>query len=77
MRKNSCLGLPDSPDRNIWPYLSVMKVTPIVMDDFLLVILTILINRPSKIDLCKVHNLPALNPDFGVQFPTSENENSL
>ena len=35
------LELPDEPDRYIWAYFSIMTVTPVVMDDFLLVILTI------------------------------------
>ena len=35
MRTNPRLELPDDPDRNIWMYFSIMKVTPAVMDDFL------------------------------------------
>ena len=41
MRTNPRLEIPDDPDRNIWAYISIMKVTPVIMDDFLLVILTI------------------------------------
>ena len=46
-----------------------MKKNPVVMDDFLLVILTIpLIDRSLQIDLNKVYNLSALHQDIGVQF---------
>ena len=33
MRNNPRLELPDDPDRNIWVYFSIMKVTPLVMDN--------------------------------------------
>ena len=47
-----------------------MKVTPVIMDDFLLVILTsLLINRSIQMDIHKVHNLPSLHQDPGAQFP--------
>ena len=49
-----------------------MKVSPVVMDDCLLVTLTIpLIYRSLQIDLYKIENLPALHPDLGVQLLTS------
>ena len=41
MKGNSRLQLPEDPNINIWNYYSIMKITPIVMDDFLLIILTI------------------------------------
>ena len=41
MKRNPRLQLPEDPNINIWNYYSIMKVTPIVMDDFLLIILTI------------------------------------
>ena len=42
MKRNPRLQLPEDPNINIWNYYSIMKVTPIVMNDFLLIILTIL-----------------------------------
>ena len=46
-----------------------MKVALVVMDDFLLLILTTpLIDRSLQMDLYKLHNLPELHPDLGVQF---------
>ena len=46
-----------------------MKVTPLIMKNFLLVILTIpLVDQCLVINLYKVHNLPALHPGLHVQF---------
>ena len=42
MKRNPRLQLPEDPNINIWNnYYSIMKITPIIMDDFLLIILTI------------------------------------
>ena len=46
-----------------------MKITPIVMDDFLLIILTIpLTDQTLEMSLYKVYNLPALHPELKVEF---------
>ena len=45
MKRNPRLTLPEDPNVNIWNYYSIMKVTPIIMDNFLLVILTIPLSR--------------------------------
>ena len=46
-----------------------MKITPIVMDDFLLIILTIpLTDQSLEMNLYKVYNLPALHPKLKVEF---------
>ena len=69
MRKNPRLELPNDPDTDIWTYYSIMKITPIVQDDFLVIILTIpLMDKSLQMDLYQVHNLPALHPSLGVQF---------
>ena len=50
-------------------YYSIMRISPVVMDDLLLIILTIpLIDQSLQMDLYKVHNLPALHPDLKIQF---------
>ena len=41
MKRNPRLQLPEDPNVNIWNYYPIMKITPVVMDDFLLIILTI------------------------------------
>ena len=46
-----------------------MKVTPIIMENFLLVILTIpLADQSLVMNLYRIHNLPALHPKLHVQF---------
>ena len=68
MNRNPRLQLPEDPNINIWNY-SIMKTTPIVMDDFLLIILTIpLTDQSSEMDLYKIYNLPALHPKLKVEF---------
>ena len=69
MKRNPQLTLPEDPNINIWNYYSIMKVTPIIMENFLLVILTIpLADQSLVMNLYKVHNLPALHPELHVQF---------
>ena len=41
MKRNSRLRLPEYHSINIWNYYTTMEITPVVMDDFLLIILTI------------------------------------
>ena len=69
MKRNPRLTLPEDPNINIWNYYSIMKVTPIIMENFLLVILTIpLADQSLVMNLYKVHNMPALHPELHVQF---------
>ena len=41
MKRNPRLQLPEDPNINTWNYYPIMKITPIVMDDFLIIILII------------------------------------
>ena len=55
MKRNPRLQLPEDPNVNIWNYYPIMKITPIVMDDFLLIILTIpLTDQSLEMNLYKV-----------------------
>ena len=68
IRSNAQLALSEDPSQNIWTYYNIIKVTPIVMDDYLMVILTILlIDLSLDVNLCKVHNLPMLHPQLQIQ----------
>ena len=63
MAHNPRLKLFDVVDEN-----ENVKVTPIVMGDFLMVILTIpLVAESLQINLYKVHNLPLLHPDLQIE----------
>ena len=69
MKRNPRLSLPENPNVNIWNYYTTTKMTPIMMQDFLLVILTIPpIDQRLEMDLYKVYNLPALHPELKLQF---------
>ena len=68
IRSNAWLALSEDPSQNIWTYYNIIKVTPIIMDDYLMVILTIpLIDLSSDVNLYKVHNLPMLHPQLQIQ----------
>ena len=68
MAHNPRLRLFDDVDKNIWEFYENVKVTPIVMGDFLMVILTIpLVDESLQMNLYKVHNLPLLHPDLQIE----------
>ena len=69
MNRNPRLKLPEDPNLNIWNYYTIMKITPIVMDDFLLILLTIsLTDQSLEMDLYKIYNLPTIHPKLKVKF---------
>ena len=69
MKRNPRLQLPEDSNTNIWNYYPIMKIIPIVMNDFLLIILTIPLKDHSlEMNLYKVYNLPALHPELKVEF---------
>ena len=69
MEQNPRLTLPYDPDQDIWSYYSIMRVSPIIMDDFLLLILRVpLVDKSLQMDLYNVHNLPALHPKLNIQL---------
>ena len=69
MKRNPRLRLPEDPTKNIWSYYSLMRVTPVVMENFLAIILTVpLIDISLQINVYRVHNLPTLHPELKVQF---------
>ena len=69
MKQNPRLELPYDPDQDIWSYYSIMRVSPTIKEDFLLVILTVrLVDKSLQMDLYKVYNLPALHPKLNIQF---------
>ena len=63
IRSNARLKLCENPDMNIWSYYGTIKLTPIVLQDYLMLILTVpLIDQSLHMNLYKVHNLPMLHP---------------
>ena len=67
MVHNLRLELPYNIDTDIYKYYTVMKITPVVVGDVMAMLLTIpLIDKSLKMNVYKVHNLPALDPELKV-----------
>ena len=63
IKPNARLKLCEDPNTNIWSYYGTIKLTPIVLQDYLVLILTVpLIDQTLHMNLYKVHNLPMLHP---------------
>ena len=64
MRTNPRLRLPYDPRAGgIWKYYSVIKITPIVMDKMLVILMTIpVLDKTLELNIYQVHNLPAILP---------------
>ena len=67
INSNARLQLCEDPETNIWSYYGTVKLTPIVLQDYLMLILTIpLVDQSLQVNLYKVHNLPMLHPTLNV-----------
>ena len=63
IKSNARLKLCEDPNTNIWSYYGTIKLTPIVLQDYLMLILTVpLVDQTLYMNLYKVHNLPMLHP---------------
>ena len=64
MHTNPRLKLPYDPRAGgIWKYYSVIKITPIVMDKMLVILMTIpVLDKSLELNIYQVHNLPAIPP---------------
>ena len=69
MHANPQLRLPYDPRAGeIWKYYSVIKVTPIVMDKMLVILMTIpVLDKTLELNIYQVHNLPAIPPGQEVE----------
>ena len=67
IKSNARLKLCEYPETNIWSYYGTVKLTPIILQDYLMLILTVpLVDQSLQMDLYKVHNLPMLHPVLNV-----------
>ena len=67
MKQNLRLKLPYDPQEEIYKFYEVMKVTPVIVEDVLTMLLTIpLIDKSLEMNIYRVHNLPALQVKLGV-----------
>ena len=63
IKSHARLKLCEDPNTNIWSYYGMIKLTPIVLQDYLMLILTVpLVDQTLYMNLYKVHNLPMLHP---------------
>ena len=71
IKSNARLRLSEDAKTNIWAYYGNGKLTPIILQDYLMLILTIpLVDQSLQMDLYKVYNLPVLHPalDMHAQY---------
>ena len=67
IKSNARLRLSDDPKTNIWAYYSNVKLTPIILQVYLMLILTVpLVDQSLQMELYKVYNLPMLHPTLHV-----------
>ena len=69
MHANPHLRLPYDPRAGeIWKYYGVIRVTPIVMDKMLVILMTIpVLDKTLELNIYQVHNLPAIPPGQEVE----------
>ena len=67
IKSHTRLKLCEDPETNTWSYYGTIKLTPIVLEDYLMLILTVpLIDQSLHMNLYKVYNLPMLHPILHV-----------
>ena len=67
IKSNARLKLCEDPETNIWSYYGTVKLTLIVLQDYLMLILTIpFVDHSLHRNLYMVHNLPMLHPTLNV-----------
>ena len=67
IKSHARLKLCEDPETNIWSYYGTIKLTPIVLEDYLMLILTVpLVDQSLHMNLYKVYNLPMLHPVLHV-----------
>ena len=67
IKSHARLKLCEDPESNIWSYYRTIKLTPIVLEDCLMLILTVpLVDQSLQMNLYKIYNLPMLHPTLHV-----------
>ena len=67
IKSNARLKLCEDPETNIWSYYGTVKLTPIVLQDYLMLFLTVpLVDQSLHMNLYKVYNLPMLHLTLNV-----------
>ena len=67
IKSHARLKLCEDPESTIWSYYGNIKLTPIMLEDCLMLILTVpLIDQSLQMNLYKIYNLPMLHPILHV-----------
>ena len=67
IKSHTRLKLCEDPETNIWSYYRTIKLTHIVLEDYLMLILTVpLVDQSLHMNLYKVYTLPMLHPVLHV-----------
>ena len=67
IKSNARLRFSEDPRTNIWACYGNIKLTPIVLQDYLMLILTVpFVDQSLQMDLYEVYNLPMLHPTLHV-----------
>ena len=67
IKSNARLRLSKDPKTNIWAYYGNIKLTPIILQDYLMLILTVpLVDQSLQMELYKIYDLPMLHPTLHV-----------
>ena len=68
LKPNPWLSLPYDPNTaEIWKYYRVMKITPVVVDKLLVILLTLpILDSTLELNVYRAHNLPAIPPGHEV-----------
>ena len=67
IKSHARLKLCDDLETNIWSYYGTIKLTPIVLEDYMMLILTVpLIDQSLHMNRYKVYNLPMFHPTLHV-----------
>ena len=68
LKPNPRLSLPYDPDTaEIWKYYRVIKITPVVIDKLLVILLTLpILDSMLELNVYQAHNLPAIPPGHEV-----------
>ena len=68
IKSNARLGLYEDPETNIWSYYSAVKLTPIVLQDYLMLILTLPLVDQSLQMINVNFNSPSCRPISSDEF---------
>ena len=67
LASNPRLRLPYDSKTDIWKFYNILRITTVVLDKLLVVLLTILLtNQSLEMNIFRIHNLPLVHPEYHV-----------